>query len=623
MIRIMKAFSFVSMSLVFTMGLWAQHAATHQHGGGDEVATATPGANAIPKAEADGDLNAGWVSQDSAYTWTGQHDFKLRDGQRISTSFDWSQSPGGALSASSNTITLTPCPTGVNGTNSSHYLWITDTGTPVDEAVLITGGTCTSNASSGTVIFTSIAHADTEWSISSASAGIREALLSESGPTVVIIPPGIHDIEKRITIDEDGDTLYGLGSPGTTVNGGNPPTNSIFGGDVVLNWKGADGGTMLELLPPTDGRLHAIRIENIGMEGNGGFVGDPLVAIGAARGIWTKACTGCYFRNLTITDFNPALNDAVFYISAGDGTGTGKSFRNNKLDFINIRASTNSIGAGMRFQNGTHATSDINTNDFVDIQITYFGEAGIYAHSADGNTFRRVGASGGTGPGWLTPSDAHKCGQQIFLGMALEYENKCDVTNEPDLFLGWDADAQAADLITVENKGKVVVYHEDKITTIVGSSGENGLFIDPELCIDCLDPQSTLDVDGVVTVRPQSALSTIQSNSTNSRIDFITDRATTSQVAFRFRDAAGNALLDILDSGDAVLTGDLAVDGSTTPTDVSLRVAAGIDPGILTQANLPSNGIVWCTDCNVDSTCTASGGGAWARCRGTACACNW
>jgi hypothetical protein len=37
------------------------HAAQHQHGGADEVATATPAANAIPKADASGDLDA-WIS---------------------------------------------------------------------------------------------------------------------------------------------------------------------------------------------------------------------------------------------------------------------------------------------------------------------------------------------------------------------------------------------------------------------------------------------------------------------------------------------------------------------------------------------------------------------------------
>jgi hypothetical protein len=43
----------------------ASHAATHQHGGADEVATATAAANAIPKAAADGKLNGGWIDDDA------------------------------------------------------------------------------------------------------------------------------------------------------------------------------------------------------------------------------------------------------------------------------------------------------------------------------------------------------------------------------------------------------------------------------------------------------------------------------------------------------------------------------------------------------------------------------
>lgn len=56
-----------------SLGLWLQpegagggtpsaHATSHQHGGSDEVATATPTANAIPKAGAGGTLAAGWIA---------------------------------------------------------------------------------------------------------------------------------------------------------------------------------------------------------------------------------------------------------------------------------------------------------------------------------------------------------------------------------------------------------------------------------------------------------------------------------------------------------------------------------------------------------------------------------
>ncbi|HZO57460.1 MAG TPA: hypothetical protein VFB63_32410, partial [Bryobacteraceae bacterium] len=58
------------------------------------------------------------------------------------------QSPGGSLSVGSNTITLSPVPDGVNGSNSDHYLYISG-GVGTAEAVLITGGSAVSGAASG------------------------------------------------------------------------------------------------------------------------------------------------------------------------------------------------------------------------------------------------------------------------------------------------------------------------------------------------------------------------------------------------------------------------------------------------------------------------------------------
>ena len=41
----------------------ALHASDHQDGGSDEIATATPGANAIPKAGAASTLADGWLAE--------------------------------------------------------------------------------------------------------------------------------------------------------------------------------------------------------------------------------------------------------------------------------------------------------------------------------------------------------------------------------------------------------------------------------------------------------------------------------------------------------------------------------------------------------------------------------
>jgi hypothetical protein len=73
-----------------------------------------------------------------------------------------------------NVVTLTPCPQGVAGTNTRHYLYVYG-GTGTAEAVLITGGTCTSGAATGTLIFTP-ANSHTGSSIKSATVGIQEAL---------------------------------------------------------------------------------------------------------------------------------------------------------------------------------------------------------------------------------------------------------------------------------------------------------------------------------------------------------------------------------------------------------------------------------------------------------------
>ena len=185
------------------------HAPTHQHGGTDEVATAIPADDAIPKAGGAGTLAEGWIpasiSQDM--TWTGAHDFKQINGVLASTAFDWSQSPGGALAIGPNTVTLAPCPSGVSGTNTNHYLYISG-GVGTAEAVLITGGTCTSGGASGTIEFTAANSHSGAWQISSATDGVQEAINSLPVGTDngsgghVLLPPGEILFQQTLTIGD-------------------------------------------------------------------------------------------------------------------------------------------------------------------------------------------------------------------------------------------------------------------------------------------------------------------------------------------------------------------------------------------------------------------------------------
>jgi hypothetical protein len=98
------------------------------------------------------------------------------------------QQPGGTLTAGSpDNVTLKPCPKGVNGSNIAYYMYISG-GTGTAETVLITGGSCTTGASTGTVAFTPANNHTGAWTISSASEGLQEAvcaLPSTGGEAVV------------------------------------------------------------------------------------------------------------------------------------------------------------------------------------------------------------------------------------------------------------------------------------------------------------------------------------------------------------------------------------------------------------------------------------------------------
>ena len=71
------------------------HASTHQNGGGDEIATATAGANAIPKAGAGGTLAVGWIPDLSATYLPLYSTADLAAG--LSAQYtDWTAGSGGA-----------------------------------------------------------------------------------------------------------------------------------------------------------------------------------------------------------------------------------------------------------------------------------------------------------------------------------------------------------------------------------------------------------------------------------------------------------------------------------------------------------------------------------------------
>ena len=131
-------------------------------------------------------------NQSSAITVTADYNF-----QACASGCTYTTSGATTLSAGSNTVTLTPVPLGVNGTDlpnpgtptAGHYLLIVPAlsdPTPIQEPVLIAGGTAVSGASSGTLTFNAAyAHA-AGWYLQSASGGIQEAYNTASAARTTI-----------------------------------------------------------------------------------------------------------------------------------------------------------------------------------------------------------------------------------------------------------------------------------------------------------------------------------------------------------------------------------------------------------------------------------------------------
>jgi hypothetical protein len=110
----------------------------------------------------------------------------------VTTSDNWSQS-GLSISGSPATVTLTPCPLGIDTSGAGMYfVYITQGATT--EIDQVTGGTCTSGSASGTIIFNS-ANSYTSATISSASSGIQESINDGCGTSStaancrIVLPP--------------------------------------------------------------------------------------------------------------------------------------------------------------------------------------------------------------------------------------------------------------------------------------------------------------------------------------------------------------------------------------------------------------------------------------------------
>lgn len=176
------------------------------------------------------------------------------------------QVPGGTLTAGiTNTITLTPVPQGVNGTDTKHPLYISG-GTGAAECVTITGGTAVSGAASGTITFVPANNHSGAWTIQSATNGIQEALIYAKANGCNVINRdgvGVWNIYCTITIpayqnwviDIQGPVLNYTGTTGDLIAIDSQINSRIMLGTCVA---ASSNGTCVHLLPtnaPGDPRV--------------------------------------------------------------------------------------------------------------------------------------------------------------------------------------------------------------------------------------------------------------------------------------------------------------------------------------------------------------------------------
>lgn len=137
-------------------------------------------------------------------------------------------SPAGTLTAATPaTVTLTPVPLGVNGSDTFHYLYI-PTCSGGAQKVLITGGAAVSGSASGTITFTPTNSCTAGWTLTSASSGIQEASSSVSGSGTILLSTGALAIHA-ITVLPTTISLKGQGGSVTS------STNTVLNCDAAAD----------------------------------------------------------------------------------------------------------------------------------------------------------------------------------------------------------------------------------------------------------------------------------------------------------------------------------------------------------------------------------------------------
>jgi hypothetical protein len=159
------------------------------------------------------------------------------------TALNWTQTTSGSLTGGLQaTVTLTPCPVGIDTTSGAGYqVLLSGGGNSEAVSVSTAAGACTSGAASGTITFTPFYSYAAGYTIGSASSGIQETINAACGTNAV----AFHNNQCNIIIPANGpnNTFNTYSVSGTIFL---HSSNSILSGyGVLLNCSGR--GTCLQV----------------------------------------------------------------------------------------------------------------------------------------------------------------------------------------------------------------------------------------------------------------------------------------------------------------------------------------------------------------------------------------
>lgn len=235
--------------------------------------------------------------------------------------FQFTVAPGVALTGGVTTPVVLPyCPYGVNGSDADHWVYLSG-GNGAAEAVLITGGTCTSGTTNKTIIIRPVNNHTGAWTIKSATNGIQEAAQQSIalGGAQIYVPVGTWIMHSQVALSSST-MLNGAGQGSVLQLAAQVWPNPIagpFSCNTVANYACLITNTWTSV----SASAHRIIISNLLIDMNG--ANQTNISNGAD--IFLQGCVDCSVSY--VTDIN-SKHTGGFGFSVIDGSGPNPSVNN-------------------------------------------------------------------------------------------------------------------------------------------------------------------------------------------------------------------------------------------------------------------------------------------------------